>query len=188
VRANASIIDAGSPSRVAFSGADLASAGAGLHIECSTVIGKVWAEVMRMASDTIFYARLGLHDSWQAPVQVKRVQVGCVRFCWLPWNSLTARRYECLPPDAASKNAIQPAFISLRFGQPGYCLLSGDTPLAIWKGADNGSQIGVYLVTQETEAVTNVQIRSLEYLPANLERGVFLIPSQTDVVMRPGSP
>jgi hypothetical protein len=67
----------------------------------------------------------------------------------------------------------------LRFSQPGYCLLSGDVPMAIWKGADNGSQMGVYLGIQETEAVTNVQIRSLEYLPANLERGVFLIPSRT---------
>ena len=35
-------------------------------------------------------------------------------------------------------------FITLRFGQPGYCLLSGDVPLAVWKGADNGSQIGSF--------------------------------------------
>ena len=54
-------------------------------------------------------------------------------------------------------------------------------PLAIWKGADNGSQIGVYQQIQETEAVTNVQIRSTEFLPANLERGVFLIPSRPEI-------
>ena len=60
-------------------------------------------------------------------------------------------------------------------------MLSGDVPLAIWKGADNGSQIGVFQQIQETEAVTNIQIRSAEYLPANLERGVFLIPSRPRV-------
>ena len=52
-------------------------------------------------------------------------------------------------------------------------------PVAVWKGADNGSQMGVFYQIQETEAVTNIQIRSAEYLPANLERGVFLIPSRT---------
>ena len=60
-------------------------------------------------------------------------------------------------------------------------ILAGTVPLAIWKGADNGSQIGVYQQLQETEAVTNVQIRSAEYLPANLERGVFLIPSRPEI-------
>ena len=40
--------------------------------------------------------------------------------------------------------------------------------MAIWKGADNGSQMGVFYQIQETEAVTNIQIRSAEYMPANL--------------------
>jgi hypothetical protein len=173
----ASIVDAGSQYCPAYAGVDLASPGATLHIEDSTVIGRVWAQAIRLASNTIFYARLGRRDPWQAPVWANRLQVGCVRFCWLPANSLTPRRYECLPPNAATQSALEPSFISLRFNQPGYCLLSGAVPLALWKGADNGSQMGVYLGIAETEAVTNIQIRSLEYLPANLERGVFLIPS-----------
>ena len=180
VRATASIIDAGSADAVAYSRADLASAGATLHVENCTIIGKVWAEGIRLASDTIFYAQLAPADTWKAPVQANRRQVGCVRFCWLPSSSITPRRYECLPPDAASEAALTPSFVSQTFGQPGYCLLSGFTPLAVWKGADNGSQMGVYLGIQETEAVTNVGIRSAEYLPANLERGVFLIPSRPE--------
>jgi hypothetical protein len=173
------IVDAGSPFCPAIAGPDLASPGAGLHIEDSTVIGRVWAQVITLASNTIFHVRLGRRDPWKAAVWTQRTQVGCVRFCWLPANSITPRRYECLPPNAASQPALEPKFITLRFGEPGYCLLSGDAPLAIWKGADNGSQIGVYLQIQETEAVTNIQIRSVEYLPVNLERGVFLIPSRT---------
>ena len=104
-----------------------------------------------------------------------------MRFSSLPFASIVPRRYECLPPDAASEGALLPQFISLRFGEPGYCMLSGDAPLAIWKGADNGSQMGVFQQIQETEAVTNIQIRSAEYLPANLEHGVFLIPSRPRV-------
>jgi hypothetical protein len=172
------IVDAGSAYCPAFAGTDFASAGAALHIENSTVIGRVWTQTMRLASNTIFYARLGRCDPWKAPVWAARVQVGCVRFCWLPADSITPRQYECLPPDAQSQPALEPSFITLRFGKPGYCLLSGDVPMAIWKGADNGSQMGVFYQIQETEAVSNIQIRSAEYLPANLEFGVFVIPSR----------
>ena len=173
-----SIVDGGSPFCPAFAGPDLASAGATLHIENSTVIGRVWTQLMRLASNTIFWAKLGKRDPWSAAVWGSQVQSGCVRFCWLPWSSIVPGRYECLPPDAASQPALLPKFITLRFGQPGYCMLSGDVPLAVWKGADNGSQMGVFQPIQETEAVTNILIRSAEYLPANLECGVFLVPSR----------
>ncbi len=172
------ILDAGSPYCAAFAGTDFARAGATLHVENSTIIGRVWAHVIRLASNTIFYAHLGRRDPWKAPVWAARVQTGCMRFCWLPASSITPRKYECLPPDAASEAALDPKFITLHFGEPGYCLLSGDVPVAVWKGADNGSQMGVFYQIQETEAVSNIQIRSAEYLPANLERGVFLIPSR----------
>ena len=173
-----SIVDAGSAYCPAIVGTDMALPGASLHIEDSTIIGRVHAQAIRLASNTIFYARLGRNDPWPAAVWAHRVQVGCLRFCWVPAGSITPRRYECLPPDAASQPALEPKFITLRFGKPGYCLLSGDTPMAIWKGADNGSQIGVYYQIQETEAVTNIQIRSAEYMPVNLQCGIFLIPSQ----------
>ena len=178
VRVSDSVVDATSPFCVAYAGADLASPGASLHIEDSTVIGKVWAQAIRLASNTIFVSRMGRHDPWSAPVWAARRQTGCVRFCSLPAASMTPRRYECLPPDAASEAALEPQFISLRFGEPGYALLSGRCPVAVWKGADNGSQMGVFLQTQETEAVANIGIRSGEYLPANLEAGIFLIPSE----------
>ncbi|HXP90586.1 MAG TPA: hypothetical protein VN931_06640 [Fibrobacteria bacterium] len=178
LRACASVVDAGSPYCPACAGPDFAGPGPSLHIEDSTVVGRVWVQTMPLASNTIFLARLGTRDPWKAPVWTQRVQTGCVRFCWLPWNSIVPRRYECIPPDTQSQPALEPKFITTRFGEPSYCLLSGDAPLAVWKGADNGSQMGVFLQIQETEAVANIQIRSLEYLPANLERGVFLVPSR----------
>jgi hypothetical protein len=173
-----SIVDAGSAYCPAIAGVDWASPGAALHIEDSTVIGRVWAQAIRLASNTIFWAQLGDLDPWAAPVIAKRLQVGCVRFSWLPANSITPKQYLCLPANAASQPGMEPRFITLRFGAPGYCLLSGDVPMAIWKGADNGSQMGAYYQIQETEAVTNIQIRSAEYVPVNLKFGIFLIPSR----------
>lgn len=177
----ASVIDATTPFYIAFAGTDLASAGADLHIEDSTVIGKVRARTMTLASNTIFYARLGAQDPWPAAVWASRRQSGCVRYCWLPFDSITPRRYNCLPPDQASQWALEPHFVSLRYGDPSYSLLSGDCPMAVWTGADNGSQIGVYLQIQETEAVANVQLRAPEYLPALLESGIFLHPSRAEL-------
>jgi len=176
-----SIIDATTPFYVAFAGPDLASAGPDLHIEDSTVIGKVRTRTMSLASNTIFHARLGSQDPWPAAIWASRRQAGCVRYCWLPFGSITPRRYNCLPPDQASEWALEPHFVSLRYGDPSYALLSGDCPMAVWTGADIGSQIGVYLQIQETEAVANVQLRAPEYLPALMESGIFLHPSRTGV-------
>jgi hypothetical protein len=57
--------------------------------------------------------------------------------------------------------------------------------MAIWHGADNGSQMGVYRQIQETEAVRNVQLRAPEYLPVSLESGIFLHPSRPILELRP---
>lgn len=186
VRVCNSIVDANSPCCVAYASSDGYSAGADLHIEDSTIIGKVRTRTLQLASNTIFFARLGLHDPWPAALWCSRRQAGCVRFCSLPRDAITPRRYECLPPDADSTAKFAPSFITLRYGHPAYALLSGDTPVAVWRGADDGSQMGVYHQIQETEAVSNVQIRTPEYLPVMLEAGIFLHPSQP--MLRPAPP
>lgn len=173
-----SIVDSTSPCCVACAGSDLSSAGADLHVEDSTILGKVRVRTMTIASNSIFYSRLARRDPWQAPIWCSRQQVGCMRFCFVPANSIAPRRYKCLPPDAAGEAALSPQFITRRYGDPAYMLLSGLVPLAIWQGADNGSQIGAYHQTQETEAVRNVQLRAPEYLPFDLESGIFLVPSR----------
>ena len=180
-----SIVDAGSPCCVAYSGADGYSAGADLHVEDSTIVGKVRTRTMQLASNTIFFARLGRHDPWPAALWCSRRQVGCIRFSSLPREAITPRTYECLPPDAASADEFLPDFITLRYGRPEYALLSGEVPMAVWHGADNGSQMGVYHQIEETEAVANVQIRAPEYLPVLLESGVFLHPSRPLAGARP---
>jgi hypothetical protein len=173
-----SIVDATSPCCVAYAASDLASAGADLHVEDSTIIGKVHTRTIPLASNTIFFARRPRRDPWPAAVWASRRQTGCVRFCYLPFDSITPNRYLCLPTDAASQPALEPKFITLRYGRPAYALLSGDVPMAIWHGADNGSQIGAYYQIQETEGVRNVQLRAPEFLPVLLESGIFIHPSR----------
>ena len=163
---------------MAVAGPDLASAGADLHVEDSTLIGKVRTRTITFASNSIVRARRGAADPWLAAVWASRTQAGCVRFCSLPADSITPRRYECLPPNPASEAVLDPGFITVRYGDPAYLLLSGDCPMAVWTGADNGSQLGVYHQVEETQAVRNVQIRAPEYLPARMEAGVFLHPSR----------
>jgi hypothetical protein len=181
-----SIVDASSRCSVAFAGADLTAEGADLHIEDSTIVGKVRVRTLELASNTIFLARRPKHDPFRAALWCSRKQAGCVRFCSIPGDAITPRRYRCLPGDPAQEAAFRPQFVSLRYGNPSYALLSGDTPLAVWTGSDNGSQMGVYQSLQETEAARNVQLRAPEFLPFNLEAGVFLEPSTSIIV--PGSP
>ena len=174
----ASIVDSGSRSGVAYAAPDMASEGADLHIEESTVIGKVQVRTLTLASNTIFLARRVRDDDWKAALWCGRKQAGCVRFCFLPAAAITPQQFHCLPAGPAQEGLFAPHFVILRYGHPSYGLLSGDTPMAIWTGADNGSQMGVYYALQETEAVRNVQLRAQEYVPFGLETGVFLEPSR----------
>jgi hypothetical protein len=180
-----SVLDATAPDAVCYAGPDLATATAGppsagpdLHVEGSTIVGKVRARTITLASDSIFYARLASGDTWQAPVWASRRQAGCVRFCSLPYSSITPRQYECIPPGQASEAALLPRFVTTSYGSAAYLLLSGECPMAVWTGADNGSQLGIYQQIQETEAVRNVQLRAPEYLPVRLESGIFLHPAR----------
>jgi len=177
-----SIVDSGSRCAVAYAAPDLNGEGADLHIEDSTVIGKVHVHLLELASNTIFLARLARNDSWRAALWCSRQQAGCVRFCFLPASAVTPRQYRCLPNDSTNEDLFLPRFVTLQYGHPSYGLLSGDTPMAVWTGADNGSQIGAYYLLQETEAVRNVQLRAPEYLPFGLEAGLFLVPSRPEII------
>lgn len=182
------IVDGGSPHHIAYAAEDLVSEGADVHIEDSTVIGKVRVRTLELASNTIFLARRPRHDPWRAALWCSRQQAGCVRFCFLPADAIVPQQFHCLPPDPTQENALAPQFVVLRYGSPSYGLLSGYTPMAVWKGADNGSQMGAYYFAQETESVKNVQLRSPEYLPFGLEVGVFLEPSHPERLKRPLPP
>lgn len=174
------IVDAGSLEAIAFEGTapggpGIAPGGPGaeMTIQDSTVIGKLHVRIMRLASNTIFFARLAAADTWEAPLWVERKQEGCVRFCFVPSDSLAPRRFRCVP-DAKHPNVL-PHFTSLRYGDPGYAQLRSATDKAIREGADDGGEIGAMHPLHQPQRETNLHIRLDEYLRFGLHAGIFYV-------------
>ena len=76
-----SIVDANDDTNVAYAALDGAGAGGTVSVVNSTIIGTVHTELLKLASNSIFFSRTA-DDS--APVRSERRQTGCVRFSWLP--------------------------------------------------------------------------------------------------------
>ncbi|HEY5308534.1 MAG TPA: hypothetical protein VIK97_08510, partial [Casimicrobiaceae bacterium] len=167
------IVDAGSLEGIAYEGTVADRPGAEMNIQDSTVIGKLHVRLMRLASDTIFFAQLAAIDTWAAPLWVERKQEGCVRFCFTPVGSLLPRHFHCVP-DEPHPHAL-PHFTSLRYGDPGYAQLRSATDRAIREGASDGGEIGVMHPLHQPQRETNLRIRFDEYLRFGLHAGVFYV-------------
>ncbi len=167
------IVDAGAPQNVAFAGDPNGNPGGTLTIKECTVIGKVHAKVIELASNCIFFAALGVApgETWAAPIIAQRRQEGCMRFSFVPTGSFTPRRYRCIP-DADHPDAL-PHFTSLRYGDPAYGQLRRVTDLAIRAGADDGGEMGVLHALFQPQRETNLRLRLDEYLRFGLHAGFF---------------
>jgi hypothetical protein len=165
-----SIVDAGSATEVAYADPTCTSFGAPLTITACTVIGKVATQQMTLASDTIFLAQPD--HLWTAPVNVERLQQGCVRFSYVPPGSQVPRAFRCYPgPTDTSPTA--PAFTSLRFGDPGYCQLAPQSGAAILQGADNQAEMGAFNGLYQPQRVANLNTMLEDYLRFGLDAGIF---------------
>jgi hypothetical protein len=176
-----SIVDATDPSGVAYvATVDLMTKqprpGGALTLRGCTVVGKVYAAVLSLISDSIFWARLSEADVvaspplWSASLWASRKQQGCVRFSYLPAGSITPRQFECVEQ---GKGVPQPLFYSLRYGDPSYLKLSPSTDKAIRRGADDGGEMGAFHFLLAPLRETDLLVRVQEYLPVGLEFGIF---------------
>ena len=170
-----SIVDANSDTEVAFSALDGASGGGALTLQNCTVIGKVHAAILSMASNSIFHASLATTDNWSAPVLSDRRQEGSVRFSYLPITSRVPRRYRCVPASDPASIDRGPSFTSLRYGDPGYCQLSSSCPAEIIEGADDGSEMGVFHDLFQSQRRTNLRLRMNEYARFDLDVGFIFV-------------
>jgi hypothetical protein len=174
-----SIIDAAAEDAVAYAGLPDASAGAlpppggNLTLTNSTIIGKVRAQRVALASNAIFLARLVAGDGWQFPVHVDQRQQGCIRFSFVPAGSRTPRRHKCQPAAAADAARVRPQFTSLRYGDPGYGQLSARCAAEIRTGADDEAEMGAFHDLYQPQRETNLRVRLDEYLRFGLEAGIF---------------
>ena len=139
----------------------------------STLIGKVNARQIPLASNSIFFARLdpGPNETWDHPLIVERRQQGCIRFCYVPAGAVTPYRYRCVP-DAAHPD-VQPHFTSLRYGDAAYGQLRRVTDAAIREGADDGGEMGVLHALLQPQREANLRIRLEEYLRFGLHAGLI---------------
>jgi hypothetical protein len=176
-----SIVDARDPSGVAYvasvdATSQIPQPGGALTLDGCTVVGKIYASMLQLVSDSLIWAWLSDADlaasprAWLAPLWSARKQEGCVRFSYLPGNSLVPRQFKCLDQ---GPGVPEPMFVSLRFGDPGYGKLVSSTDGAIRRGADDGGEMGVYHFVLAPLRETDLRIRLQEYMPVGLEFGIF---------------
>ncbi len=170
-----SFVDATEEFEVAFAAPDGGESlvGGFLHIENSTLIGKVHTQHLQWASNSIFLSRLGDNDTWSAPVFSERTQMGCVRFSYFPLDSHVPPRYRCQPREAEQALRVRPQFTSLNYGDPGYGQLTQTAPLEIRTGADDEAEMGVFHNLYAPQRESNLEVRLDEYLRFGLEAGIF---------------
>lgn len=170
-RISGSIVDALAPAGLAFGGIG-GGAGAPLHVEASTLVGRVSTAEMRLASNTLFHAAALAPGA--APVQAARTDTGCVRFCHLPPGTVLPRPYRCQPATAADALRVRPVFTSLAYGDAAYGQLAPHTAREIREGADDGGEIGAFHAMYLPQRLTALRARLDEFLRLGLTAGVLL--------------
>jgi len=175
------IVDANAPTSVAIvatvdSTTQVPAASGALTMNGCTIIGKVYASLLSLVSDSIFVAALTEADVtptpplWNAPLWSARHQQGCVRFSFVPAGGILPRQFACVEqaPDAPS-----PMFYSLQYGNPAYAKLLPTTDPSIRQGADDGGEMGVYHSVLAPQREADLLTRLAEYIPVGMEYGVL---------------
>lgn len=143
-------------------------------IESSTILGDIVADVLK-ASDTIVDGR----------VTVVNNQAGCFRFSASePGDGVT------LPPRYRDVFEPIPPYIfnSTRFGDPQYGQLSVVAPDTIAKGAENGSEMGVFSFLLNPIRLASVRAKVNEFGPVGvLAQYLFEGEFQPESLVRPGT-
>jgi hypothetical protein len=162
-----SILDATGHDLAALSAPDGGHAHAELHACRATIIGEVRVHAVRVVSDSIFTGLL----------HVARRQTGCLRFCYVPPDSRTPRRFRCQPDLAGPADAarVRPLFASERYGTPDYGQLAAGCADEITRGAEDGAEMGVFHDLYQPQRTDNLRARLAEYTPAGTDAGISFV-------------
>jgi hypothetical protein len=101
VNVSDSIIDANDLTGVAYALLDGIGGGGALTLDACTVIGRVHASLLTEVSNSIVFA-LNVDGTWKGPLWADRQQQGCVRFSYLPQQSVIPRQFECVIEEGGS--------------------------------------------------------------------------------------
>jgi hypothetical protein len=145
------------------------SEGGHLRLDATTVVGRVHAQRLDVSNSLLLARSPDPADEWPAPIWGERLQVGCMRFSYVPAGSKTPRRFQCIGDDPAHR----PHHTSLRYGDAGYMQLRRSTHAAVRTGASDEGEMGVTHELYQSQRETNLRIRLEEYLRYGLEAGFF---------------
>jgi hypothetical protein len=131
-------------------------------MERSTVFGNIDVAVIE-ASDSIILGTLTALDQ----------QRSCLRFSAVSPGGSLPRLFEVFGPARPSENVpatpiIAAFFASLRFGDPGYALLSAVAPVEITEGAENGSEMGAFSSLLRPIRMNSIINKVDEFKPAGV--------------------
>jgi hypothetical protein len=169
-----SIIDATGPEAAAFGGEEGRVAGIVLTIKRSTVLGQTRVHAIALAENSIF----------TGVVRVARRQQGCMRFCYLPFDSRTPSRYQCQPNAeereisesfSGERRRVKPEFVSTRYGAPGYCQLADTCPREIKRGAEDRSELGVFHDLFEPQRLDMLVAAAADFAPVGTQSRVIFV-------------
>jgi hypothetical protein len=68
---------------------------------------------------------------------------------------------------------VRPTYTSFYYGDPAYAQLGYHCPVEICRGAEDGSEMGIFCNLKQPQRETNLRLRLKEYLPFGLEPGVI---------------
>ena len=163
----------------------------------STIFGGV--EVLRIDADTVIVTDRSHPDTPGVDDRVIAVrrQVGCVRFSYIPPDSVVPRRYRCQPALALKErarelnldstsdlNATQvqriqarqkPLFTSIEYGHPGYAQLAETSVPEIHTGGENGAEMGAFNFLLQPQRKANLEQSMPDFLRFGLEAGIFFV-------------
>ncbi len=158
-----SILDAGAAGKTALGGLEPTRRAGLLALDNVTAIGQVVAR--RLEASNCLFDAAGSAD-W-APLDIERQQEGCVRFSWVPPDSLTPRRFQCV------SDGPGPAFAATDYGHPAYLQLARTADTRLLHGADDESEMGAWHGLHAPQREANLRLLLAEYLRAGLEAGIF---------------
>jgi hypothetical protein len=118
-------------------------------LERTTVLGDTAAHDARI-SNTLCYG----------DVLMGEVGSCCLRFSRLPRSLVGARAFRC--------THATPIWISLGFGDAGYCHLHPNTAPQLTRGGEEGGEIGAFAIAGLPWRTQNTGLRLDEYVPAGL--------------------
>jgi len=169
-----SIVDAPGAAAVALGGDDERFAAVVATIRHSTILGATRVHALALAENSLF----------TGSVRVARRQQGCVRFCYVPFDSRTPSRYQCAPdPEdterseafADARRRIKPDFVSTRYGDPGYCQLARSCAKEIRRGAEDRSEMGVFHDLFEPQRLDMLVAAVSDFAGVGTQAGVVFV-------------